>query len=130
MSFTDNSGKVKDQVANNVKAALAAMGIEAVGLIVKQMKSGYHDEHQTYDMQDRKIKGAKHTDIRHSSDLMGDVNAEVEGDRVNVGVNKKYAVWVHEGSSRLKGRPFIKDAIMDGKDRLKQVAENELKKGF
>jgi HK97 gp10 family phage protein len=112
MSFTDNSGKVKDQVANNVKAALAAMGIEAVGLINRQMQSGY---------------GAP---IRQTGDLMRDVSSEVEGDRVNVGNSLEYAPFVHEGTSKLSGRPYIKDAIMDGKDRLKQVAENELKKGF
>jgi HK97 gp10 family phage protein len=112
MSFTDNSGKVKDQMAGNVKAALAAMGIEAVGLINQQMQSGYGSP------------------IRQTGDLMRDVNSEVDGDRVNVGNSISYSTFVHEGTSRMGGRPYIKDAIMNGKDRLKQVAENELKKGF
>ncbi|MFA5378774.1 MAG: hypothetical protein WC455_23685 [Dehalococcoidia bacterium] len=115
MSFTDNSGKVKDQLGGNVKAALAAMGIEATGLINRQMQSGY---------------GAP---IRQTGDLMRDVSYEVGNsspDTVDVGNSLEYAPFVHEGTSKLSGRPYIKDAIMDGKDRLKQVAENELKKGF
>jgi HK97 gp10 family phage protein len=112
MSFTDNSGKVKDQVANNVKAALAAMGIEAAGLIVNQMERGYGSP------------------IWQSGDLQRDVDSDPQGDVVNVGNSLEYAPFVHEGTSRMSGRPYIKDAIMNGKDRLKQVAENELKKGF
>jgi len=112
MSFKDNSGQVKSQMAGNVKAALAAMGIEAVGLTVQQMQSGY---------------GAP---IRQTGDLMRDVDSEVNGDVVNVGNSLEYAPFVHEGTSRMAGRPYLKDAIMSGQSRLKQVAENELKKGF
>jgi hypothetical protein len=115
MSFTDNSGKVKSQLAGNVKAALAAMGIEAVGLINGQMQSGY---------------GAP---IRQTGDLMRDVSYEVGNsspDTVDVGNSLEYAPLVHDGTSRMSGRPYIKDAIMNGQSRLKQVAENELKKGF
>lgn len=112
MTFKDNSAQVKSQMAGNVKAALAAMGIEAVGLTVTQMQSGYGKP------------------IRQTGDLMRDVNSEVDGDVVNVGNSLGYAPFVHEGTSKLHGRPYLKDAIMNGQDRLKQVAENELKKGF
>ena len=112
MSFKDNSGQVKNQMAGNVKAALAAMGIEAVGLTVQQMQSGYGSP------------------IWQTGDLQRDVNSEVNGDVVNVGNSLEYSPFVHEGTSRMSGRPYLKDAIMNGKDRLKQVAENELKKGF
>ena len=115
MSFTDNSGKVKDQVANNVKAALAAMGVEAVGLINRQMQSGY---------------GAP---IRQTGDLMRDVNYEVgrsSPDTVDVGNSLEYALFVSEGTSKMQGRPYIRDAITKGTEALKAAAETELKKGF
>jgi hypothetical protein len=112
MSFKDNSGQVKSQMAGNVKAALAATGVEAVGLTVKQMQSGYGKP------------------IRQTGDLMRDVSSEVDGDVVNVGNSLGYAPPVHEGTSKMQGRPYLKDAIMGGKDRLQQVAQNELKKGY
>jgi HK97 gp10 family phage protein len=115
MSFVDNSGKVKDQMAHNVQAALAAMGIEATGLIVKQMQSGYGKP------------------IWQTGDLQRDVNSAPQNsgpDTVDVGNSIGYGVFVHEGTSRMSGRPYIKDAIMGGTSRLKQVAETELKKGF
>ena len=129
MTFKDNSAQVKGQMAGNVKAALAAMGIEAVGLTVTQMESGYNEPHDTRDMMGRKT-GGTHTNIRWHGDLERDVNSEVDGDVVNVGNSIGYSVFVHEGTSKLHGRPYLKDAIMNGQDRLKQVAENELKKGF
>ena len=39
--FTDNSEKVLAMIQANARAALAAMGEEAVGATVKQMQSGY-----------------------------------------------------------------------------------------
>jgi hypothetical protein len=115
MSFKDNSGQVKTQMSGNVKAALAAMGIEAVGLTVRQMQDGY---------------GAP---IWQTGDLQRNVNSAPQNsspDTVDVGNSLTYAPFVHEGTSRMAGRPYLKDAIMNGKDRLQKVAENELKKGF
>lgn len=110
--FIDNSAKIKSMMAGNKSAALAAMGVEATGLIVKQMQSGYGKP------------------IRITGDLMRDVNAEVDGDVVNVGNSLSYSTFVHEGTSKMKGRPYIKDGIEGGKGELQRVAENELKKGF
>ena len=129
MTFKDNSAQVKAQMAGNVKAALAAMGVEAVGLTVKQMEHGYTEPHATRDMMGRKT-GGTHTNIRWHGDLERDVSSEVNGNVVNVGNSLEYSLFVHEGTSKLNGRPYLKDAVMNGQSRLKQVAENELKKGF
>ena len=132
VKFTDNSGQVKAMMAGNKKAAVAAMGITAVGLIVKQMQSGYKDPHPTRDSQGR-LTGGTHTDIRFTGDLMRDVNAEVENsgpDTVDVGNSLEYAPFVSEGTSKMQGRPYLRDGIMGGLSRLQHVAEQELKKGF
>lgn len=132
IKFTDNSDKVKAVMEGNKKAALAAMGITAVGMIVKQMQSGYQDPHPTRDSQGR-LTGGTHTDIRFTGDLMRDVNAEVENsgpDTVDVGNSLGYALFVHEGTSKLKGRQYIKDAITNGTNQLQEAATKELKKGF
>ena len=132
VKFTDNSEQAMRQMASNKQAALAAMGIEAVGLIVTQMESGYQDPHPNLDMNGNRV-GGTHTDIRYTGDLIRDVNSEVGNsspDTVDVGNSLDYAPHVHEGTSKLKGRPYIRDAITSGKDRLKEVASNQLKRGY
>ena len=132
IKFVDHSGHVKLQMTGNKKRALTAMGMRAVALIVKQMQTGYHDPHPTRDSQGRPT-GGTHTDIRFTGDLMRDVNFEVEAsapDTVDVGNSLGYAPFVHEGTYKLKGRPYIKDAIMEGAAELQRVAEAPLKEGF
>lgn len=132
IKFVDNSGQVKRQIDGNKKKALTAMGTKAVALIMKQMKSGYTDAHPTRDMRGRKT-GGSHTDIRFTGDLMRDVNFEVEADApdtVTIGNSLKYAPHVHDGTYKLKGRPYIKDGIEQGKAEIQAVAEAALKDGF
>lgn len=132
IKFVDHSGQVKLQMTGNKLRALTAMGIRAVALIVKQMQSGYHDPHPTRDSQGRPT-GGTHTDIRFTGDLMRDVNYEVEAsapNTVDVGNSMMYAPFVHEGTYKLRGRPYIKDGVMEGKAEIQAVAEAALKEGF
>lgn len=116
VNFQDNSTTVKTQMTGNVKAALNAMGVKAVGLIVSNMQRGYGKP------------------IWQTGDLQRDVRSEVNesAEVVQVGNTLEYGVFVHEGTSRMRGRAYIKDALMDSANQaaLKQVAEQELKKGF
>ena len=131
VQFKDYSAEVIERLGGNVKKALTAWGTEAVGMITDQMESGYGKP------------------IRFSGELMGDVNFKVDGEKsVTVGNSLKYAQWVHEGHSghahffediqefrivpggHTPGRPYIRDALNEGADRLKQVVEENLKKGF
>lgn len=64
--------QVKQETKSKAKAALMAAGLEAVGMINKQMRDGYHDTHPVNpDMWD---KIPPHTDIRITGDLMRDVH--------------------------------------------------------
>jgi HK97 gp10 family phage protein len=115
VKFIDHSDEVLALVEANKKRALKAMGVTAEGLVVKKMQSGYGSP------------------IRQTGDLMRDVNHEVEAsgkDTVDVGNSLKYAPFVHEGTRRMKGRPYIKDGITGGKGKLEDVATREMKKGF
>ena len=116
VEFTDNSVQVKTRMQGNRAAALQAMGIKAVNLILWQMRQGYGKP------------------IRQTGNLQRDVSYEVhEGTgSVDVGNTLEYAPFVHEGTYKLKGRPYIRDALT-GENHIKQlrkVAEDELKKGF
>lgn len=115
VEFIDNTQEVLAQLNANKSAALQAIGIKAVGLIVEQMQNGYGKP------------------IRRTGDLMRDVMYAAENsgkDTVDVGNSLEYAPHVHEGTSRMVGRPYIVDAITKGADALKRVAAAYLKKGM
>lgn len=113
----DNSAKVKSQMAANVVRALTAMGIKAVNLILHQMQRGYGKP------------------IRKTGDLQRDVSYDVgrSGDNsVDVGNTLEYGPHVHEGTYKMKGRPYIRDALTgeNAKQQLQKVGEAYLKQGF
>lgn len=117
VTFTDNSDKVLTKLNGNVDAALDAMGIKAVNLTLGQMQSGYGKP------------------IRQTGDLMRDVQHKVGASgkgTVDVGNSLNYAPKVHDGTYKMKGRPYLRDALSGGKAKseLRSAAENELKKGF
>lgn len=114
---------------------MTAVGTAAVGFIVKQMKTGYSDTHYIW-VRDKDtgkfIPTHPHTQIRTTGDLMRDVNSEVDMHRksVRVGNSLKYALFVHEGTHRMKGRPYIKDGIEGNIEALRDIAARYLKEGF
>lgn len=117
VTFTDNSNKVLTKLNGNAEAALEAMGTTAVNLTLGQMQSGYGKP------------------IRQTGDLMRDVRYEVGASgkgTVDVGNSLNYAPFVHEGTYKKKGRPYLRDALSGkkAKSQLRSAVENELKKGF
>lgn len=116
VTVKDNRAKVIQQLKENIRAAAAAAGQEYVSMTVKQMQSGY----------DRPIW--------RTGDLQRDVRAKVdaEGMRVTVGNTLNYAPFVHDGTSKMAGRPYLRDAVLSesAKVRVKEVVEAYLKQGF
>lgn len=113
--FHDNSPAVRAQMEANVQAALDAMGTACVGYVVQQMQNGYYKP------------------IRRTGDLMRDVHYEVgrsAPDTVDIGNSLKYAPFVHDGTSRMFGRPYLRDGIAGNTSKIQEVAEQYLKKGF
>lgn len=112
VTLKDNSKIVLSTLEGNKKAALTAMATTAQGLILKQMESGYGKP------------------IRQTGDLMRDVDYDVEGDKARVGNTLSYSTFVHEGTSRMPGRPYIPDGLAGEEDTLKAAASAPLAKGF
>lgn len=147
VQLTDNSEQVLSQLDANKRAALLALGTKAVGLIVEQMETGYHTPHKNRKSFVQKVRpgekkyinvfGQKlkndnyymdsdgtHTAIRDTGELMRDVSYEVERsgkDTVDVGNSLEYGIFIHEGTSRLESRPYIRDALNNGADALEKV---------
>lgn len=113
--FTDNSKQVLAQLEGNVQVALAAMGVKAVGAVVDQMQTGYVRP------------------IWKTGDLQRDVSYEVERsgkDTVDIGNSLDYAPYVHDGTHKMGGRPYLSDGIMKNADEIFAVGQAYLKKGF
>lgn len=115
VDFIDNRAQVLEQLNENASRATLAVGTKAVNLIVNQMQTGYSRP------------------IRQTGDLQRDVNYEVVDDvTVNVGNSLEYAPFVHDGTRKMAGRPYIRDALMsrDNQRKLQRVYEQYLKQGF
>ena len=110
--MTDNSEKVLAMIAANGDRALMAMGLEAVGSVKSQFYKYPKAPYRTGDLY-RSISAAKSSDTT-----------------IDIGTNIEYATFVHEGTSKMDGRPFIKDGIMGNEERIKKVGAAYLKQGF
>ena len=60
--------------------------------------------------------------VRQTGALIGDVGYEVGDGVVDVGNGLGYALYVHEGTARVAGRPYLRDGIMGAQLELKRVA--------
>lgn len=111
----NNFDRVRSQMRGNIKKALIAIGVEAVHLVLNKMQSGYGKP------------------IRKTGDLMRDVAYEVDrsgADTVDIGNSLEYAPFVHEGTQRMCGRAYIRDALNEGGDALQNVAANALRENM
>ena len=103
-------------ISANVSRALTSVGTVAVGQIVRTMQRGYWRP------------------IWLTGDLQRDVSYEVHESEhaVDVGNSLNYATYVHEGTSRMRGRPYITDALTSagGTEAIRGAAENALRQGF
>lgn len=43
-----------------------------------------------------------------------------------VGTNVEYSVYVHEGTSRMRARPFLKTALSKTRNRIKKILEQSV----
>lgn len=112
--MTDNSRAVLRKLEGNIPAALDAMGEKAVGIVVRQMQSGYGKP------------------IRQTGNLMRDVQFETDASRrvTQVGNTLDYSIHVHDGTSRMPGRAYMSDSLPGAASKLAAAAEPHLKKGF
>lgn len=122
--FISHKKEVLAQMQGNIKRALTAMGITAVAGIKDKIDEGYYETYKPH------LK-AKGTAIRDTSTLFGSIESQVVSeDTVAVGTNVEYAIYVHEGTRKMKERPFIKDGVSENSDKIIAKAQAELKKGF
>lgn len=125
VKFVDNSDVILRRVAQNSQAAMKAVSEMLVEAVEEKILYGYKDVHGN----------PPHTEIVDTGRLFDSIDADVSRDSqnaftVSVGANTPYAVYVHEGTYKLKGRAFITDAVMGKKNEVQSILAGELPKGI
>lgn len=123
VKFKNNIPEFKKKFVENAKSAVEEMAAEAHASVQYMMLHGYSDPHPN-----RNGPGF-HTEIYDTGALFKDLRAEVEDNHFRIGNTLDYATYVHEGTWKLQGRPYITDGVMHVAD-LEGVAAEELKKGM
>lgn len=125
--FTDYSTEVLRRVRGNLKAAASDVGDIARDAVQEKMLWGYKDVHG--------LPNNPHTEIVDTGRLFDSIEGSVNVINASVyqtvvGTDVEYAEYVHEGTSRLKGRPFITDGILESRDEIKAAIQQNLRKGM
>jgi len=148
MSFTvkieeDNTEKIKNAVHDSILEGLDAAGVQAVSLATVEIQkepqrvdTGLLKNSIAYAVVGKSAIPSTYS--ADSPDKDGNVRtgsysgtAPDEGpDKpyVMIGTNVEYAVYVHEGTSRMKANRFLKNAIDENKSELREIVVKELQK--
>lgn len=123
--FVDNSAVVLRQMGTNSQQTMKDAADMLVEAVQEKILYGYSEPHGQ----------PPHTEIVDTGRLFDSIDAQVKRDSQNaysveVGANTPYARYVHEGTSKLHGRPFIRDAVMDSQSDLKEILSTGLAAGF
>ena len=123
-TFVDNSAAVLRKMITATDSAAAELTDDLVEAVQEKILYGYHDPH-----------GADgHTEIVDTGRLFDSIEAEVKrvsqntaDIRVGATGETPYAVFVHNGTRKLKGRPFIRDGVQGQKEHIKYVLTKNYK---
>lgn len=122
--FKDNSTQVFKAVIGQMDDAADQLKQELVEAVQTKMLYGYKDRHGP----------DGHTEIVDTGRLFDSIDANVQRVSQNavdieVGSNDvPYAIFVHNGTRKLKGRPFIRDTMRDQQGHIRDVIKNNLSK--
>ena len=123
--FEDHSTEVLRRVQGNLKKAAIDVGDIARDAVQEKMLWGYHDVHGN----------PPHTEIVDTGRLFDSIEGQVKAVNANVyqtsvGTDVPYAEYVHEGTYKLKGRPFITDGIMEIREEIQTAIREALRRGM
>ena len=132
MNFTiridDNSKIVLDELKDVTERALYAIGIKAVEGSVDAI-SGRYDIKPAVDTGRLRAsisfitpteKGGSGQPKPANAQAGDELTGEAEQNTVVVGSNVEYAEKVHNGDSKMAGRPFLREGIDKTKDKMRE----------
>ena len=132
----DHSDEYLKEVADRVETALEAIGIHLEGEAKEELENsprridtGLLRNSITYalDGEPAAISTYSADSGGESGSYSGAAPKEMGNDRsVIVGTNVEYALYVHEGTSRMSPNRFLKNALDRNKDQINEYIENAL----
>lgn len=99
----DNTALIQRRIGDGIIAALEEIGLVAEGAAKRLCPVD---------------TGRLRNSITHA--LIGDEDA------VAIGTNVEYAIYVHEGTSKRKGTPFLTDAALNNKGRFESILRKHI----
>ena len=125
VKFIDNSALILNRIGTNSQQAMRDAADMLVEAVQEKIMYGYKDVHGN----------PPHTEIVDTGKLFDSIEADVKRDSQNaysvtVGANTKYAQYVHDGTSKLKGRPFVRDGVMGSQKALQNLLSTDLSAGL
>ena len=122
-TFQDNSVEVFKRMNSALDTTAGQLKTELVEAVQEKILYGYHDPHGD----------DGHTEIVDTGRLFDSIEAEVKRDSQNtvtvtVGStgDTPYSIFVHNGTRKLRGRPFITDALQAMRSRIREVMKGNL----
>lgn len=120
--FKDNTELVLNALASATKEGAQKMADCAVDSVQYQILYGYKDPHGK----------DGHTEIVDTGALFDSIKGDVKRQSQNlytitVGTDRKYAVYVHNGTRYLKARRFITDGINRARGDMEDILRDEMK---
>ena len=102
----DNTGLVVAMYWDSVQKALEEIGMLAEGHVV-----GYMTQEHIVD----------------TGRLRNSITHRVDAEAVAVGTNVEYGVYVHMGTSKMEGRPFLTAPVQQHAQEYREIYEKHLK---
>lgn len=108
VKFKSEVNIVRSQVTGALESAASELKEKSIEWVQEKMLYGYSDPHGP----------DGHTEIVDTGATFDSVEADTQRNSqdsytVKAGVQTDYAVFVHNGTRKLKGRPFLRDAMME-----------------
>ena len=121
VTFKSSVDIVQSKVADALGRAADELKGEAVEWVQEKMLYGYNDPHGSDGHTE-----IYWTDRQGGTHMIDDIHANAkrtseDSYTVEVGTNKDYAVFVHNGTRKLKARPFLRDALIEHIDDIEKI---------
>ena len=69
-------------------------------------------------------------DIIDTGNLLNSVSYSVQGDSARVGTNVEYGVYQEYGTSRMEARPWLRPAVDEHQDEIRQAFAAQMKRAL
>ena len=74
------------------------------------------------------MRGGYARPVIASGALLRDLRVRAEGRRAEIGNTLPYAVWVHNGTSRVPARPYLRDGVRGGAEEAARLLADSLRR--